>query len=283
MKLSQKIALVAFRTSLQVMSVIAPQRASKLAFRLFATPMSRFREPDPPVFEKAERLAITLNGQDVQIFRFNKGGKKKIIIHHGFESASANFHQYINRFVKEGWEVLAMDAPAHGKSAGKTITVPLYIQCMQRAEKSYGPFDAFIGHSFGGLVLMHYLEQRAYTNPIHVVLLAAATETTSAIDGFFRLAAIPASLRPSFDEMILELTGHPPGWFSIARIIPSLKAQILWIHDREDRVTPFADVAPIVEKNYAHVRFVLTEGLGHRRIYRQENIVDEVVGFVVGN
>ena len=59
-----------------------------------------------------------------------------------------------------------------------------------------------------------------------------------------------------------------------------IRARVLWIHDEEDDTTPIEDVQKVQEKNYPQIQFVITKGLGHRRIYRENKITRLIVDFL---
>ncbi|HTF27758.1 MAG TPA: alpha/beta hydrolase, partial [Flavitalea sp.] len=66
------------------------------------------------------------------------------------------------------------------------------------------------------------------------------------------------------------------------RAINNIKAQILWIHDETDKVTPLHDALKVKEDNHANLAFIITTGLGHRRIYRDEKVIKTVIDFLKG-
>ncbi len=43
---------------------------------------------------------------------------------------------------------------------------------------------------------------------------------------------------------------------------------------------PLKDVEPVIEKNYPNVSFLITEGLGHKKIYRNNKVIKTVVDFL---
>src|SRR5882724_223224 len=125
MKLGQKIAIAYIRAHLALLAALSTKKAAQKAFRLFCTPMRKTKKIVTPVFDEAERLSVTVDGLTVNGFRWNRGGHPRLQVVHGFESASQNFGVYIKTFIDKGYEVLAFDAPAHGVSCGKQITLPL--------------------------------------------------------------------------------------------------------------------------------------------------------------
>jgi pimeloyl-ACP methyl ester carboxylesterase len=53
----------------------------------------------------------------------------------------------------------------------------------------------------------------------------------------------------------------------------------LIIHDRDDRDVPWQE-GEAVARAWPHARFLRTEGLGHRRILRDPEVIDRVLRFL---
>lgn len=251
------------------------------AFKLFCTPLNKSKKQTPPVFKFAEPVYELFNGRKLKGYRWNKGQSKKVLILHGFESAAHKFHNYVLMLMEKGYEVLAFDAPAHGSSDGETINAIEYKEMVKKIMADYGPVENFIAHSFGGLAVCLALEDMQHSSNTRVVLIAPATETTSAIGNAFKMIGITnKKVREEFDKIILQVGGHGPEWFSVNRAISNLNAQVLWVHDADDDTTPLLDALKTKDKKLPHVRFMITKGLGHRRIYTDKDVMDEVVAFL---
>ncbi|MGN6492356.1 MAG: alpha/beta hydrolase [Agriterribacter sp.] len=280
MKLSHKIALTYIRTKLGVLSLLAPAKAARQAFELFCTPRKKKEMPVSPILTKAGQLTLITNGYSLHGYQWNKGGSKKILIVHGFESTAANFDRYAAKLVKKGYEVVAFDAQAHGKSAGTTITLPEYVQTLQQICHQYGSFDGYIAHSFGGLALAHLLEQVPHHPNTKAVLIAPATETVSAIRHFFTLLRVNNRIKQPFEKLVAEKGGRPAEYYSIRRAIKHIQARVLWLHDRDDDITPFSDAETVQNDNNSNLQFIATQGLGHRKIYRDESVMKQILDFL---
>lgn len=280
MKLAQKLALNYLRAKLNFTSVFSKRKAAEMAFDIFATPFKRSKKKDPPIFEKAERLFVQVDGKRVAVYRWNAGAGKKVMICHGFESASRNFDRYISPLIKKGYEVIAADAPAHGSSEGNQITLPVYVKTLAIVNEEFGPVHSFMAHSFGGLAVTHYLEQIIHDDQYRVALIAPATETTTAIKSLFKILELDDKVQEQFEALIIEKGGVASSYYSIPRALNQIKAHILWIHDEEDDVTPLKDVKPIIKKAPANIEFMLTRGFGHRKIYRENKVVKKIIEFL---
>ncbi len=280
MKLTQKFALSYLRAKLRLLSRVSKKKAAQTAFDIFCTPRYNHKRKTPKVFEEAETLQFRLEGNTIHGWRWNHPATRKVLILHGFESSAVNFEKYIRPLIKRGYEVLAFDAPAHGISGGKTVTAPHYKRMILEIQKKYGPIQSFMAHSFGGLALSLAMEEMEHDPGYKMALIAPATETSTAIDEFFRLMKLDGSFRPEFEEIIVEKGGVTSSWYSVARAIQRIRATVLWIHDKQDHTTPLTDVLAVKEKNYPNVDFLITDGLGHRRIYRDPHIINTVVEFL---
>ncbi len=280
MRLVQRLVLKYIRTKFKILSTVSKKKAAAKAFRLFCTPQLRNKKSLPSVFEKAERLHFSLENNTVRGFRWQHPSQKKVLILHGFESSVVNFEKYVKPLMQNGYEVLAFDAPAHGRSSGKSITVLTYKKMVQYILGHYGPVHSFIAHSFGGLGLSLALEDIPHDDEWKVVLIAPAAETTTAIDHFFKFLELDEGVRLEFDKLITKVGGTPPNWYSVSRVAGLIKAQVLFLQDKDDLMTPMKDVLPIMERNYPNFHFVITEGLGHRRIYRDSRVSQQIIDFL---
>jgi pimeloyl-ACP methyl ester carboxylesterase len=280
MALAQRLALQYVRTKFQLLSSLSKTKAAEKAFELFCTPQYRNKRKLPPIFEKAEKISFSFEQYTVRGYRWNTGAGSRALILHGFESSVINFDRYVKPLIKKGYEVLAFDAPAHGRSTGKTINVLIYRNLIAYINNHYGPINAFMAHSFGGLALCLYLADHKHSSDTKIVLIAPATETKTAADNFFRFLKLNEGVRQEFDKFIHRLSGHPIDWFSVKRSLTHIDGRVLFIQDKEDTMTPFSDVEPIMELNLPNVTFYITDGLGHRRIYRDNNTSKRIIDFL---
>ncbi|HEY0355741.1 MAG TPA: alpha/beta fold hydrolase [Flavisolibacter sp.] len=280
MRLSQRLALIYVRTKFKLLSSLSPRKAAEKAFTLFCTPQHRNLKNLPPIFEKAEKIKFNFQQYTISGYRWNHGAGKKVLIAHGFESSVVNFDHFVNPLINKGYEVLAFDAPAHGRSTGKTLNAVIYQEFLTYIYEHYGPIQSFITHSFGGLCLSLALENLPHTKDHKVVFVAPAVETATAIDNFFGLLKLDAGIRKEFDQLIFEIGGHYPEWYSLSRIAPRIRAQVLFLQDKDDHMTPLKDVEPIMKNKYPNFQFVISEGLGHRRIYRDQGSAKTIIDFL---
>lgn len=280
MKLKDKIAVGYMRANLRLLAAISKKRAAQKALRLFCTPFNQSKRKTTPLFRQAEKLQFRIENKKVVGYRWNHPQPKKFLIIHGFQSSAKKFENYINPMINKGYEVLAFDAFAHGESEGTQINVLEYKNLIEEIYKKYGPIDAFMAHSFGGLAVTLALENIPHTRQTRLVLIAPATETNSAVDLLFQYLRLNKNIRKEFENLIVEIGGKTVQWLSISRAIKNIAASVLWIHDENDDITPLKDVKPLIEAGLPNVEFMITKGWGHRRIYHEQKVLNAITAFL---
>ncbi|WP_188927904.1 alpha/beta hydrolase [Puia dinghuensis] len=282
MKIPQKLALPYTRARINILSLASPRKAAIKAFRLFCTPQQRVTKKGSAFFQQGQPLSFRYNNHTVRGRHWPsvEPSKKKVLIAHGFESASPNFEGYVAALVQKGYEVVAFDAPAHGASGGSRILLPDYVNVLRTIEQNHGPFHSYLGHSLGGLALALFLENSPHNKVTRLVLVAPAVETTLAVDNFARLLRLSPEVVREMDDYVQETSGHHFAWYSLRRAFHHISADTLYVQDEADRVTPFKDALLVQKDGHSNIRFIFTKGLGHRKVYKDETVMHRIVGFL---
>ncbi len=276
MNVQKKLAFGFIRAKLNTLSIINKKKAGEEAFKLFCTPVLKSRKISS-IFDKAEKLQFLLNGRSVKGFRCNHPKEHKVLLLHGFSSNCHNFDQFVTPLINKNYEVIAFDAPAHGASEGVTINAVEYSDMIKKVIDLYGPIKGFIAHSFGGLAVCLALESIPHDENTRIALIAPATETTTAIDIAFNIIGLKnPAIKKSMEDVIFQIGGKETAWYSIRRAMNQIKATVLWIHDEDDDITPLSDALKVRNDSHSNIQFMITSGLGHRKIYRDAYVKEEL-------
>lgn len=105
---------------------------------------------------------------------------KKILITHGWISRAAYMVHLIEVLHQQGYEIYAIDFPAHGEAKGLQLPWVDAVTVIKETLNQYGPFYGVIGHSFGGSMLLNTLnlagqlpEWRLFHKPERAILIAS--------------------------------------------------------------------------------------------------------------
>ena len=288
---SERMYLQYLRTKFTTLGMLAPPVAGKMAFNLFCTPYPKFKKRKAPaIFHQAKGIQIkvigngidkigssTLNGFE---WKPSKSNGKTVLIVHGYASCAYKFEQYIPPLLKMGCRVLCFDAPGHGLSQGKYINIPIYEQTIQQIIKDHGPVDYFIGHSLGAISLAMIAE--TLSNPLEhkFVLIAPATKTTSTFERYFDMMHFNEGVRAAFLAELQKHTHLPVSYFEADRALQNYTGPVLWVHDQEDLVCPYKDLIDFQNKAPENVKFLITKGLGHNKVYKTQEVIDKIMSFL---
>jgi len=278
MKLKQLLGIRYIQTKIKLTGLVKKRWAAEQAFKLFCTPLVKAKRKDAP--KNADPLEFVLDTIIIRGHRWNHPQPKKVLLLHGFSSSAFKLDRYASLLVKKGYEVLSFDAPAHGNSEGEITNALEYSAMIKKVNELYGPIHGYVAHSFGGIGLSLAMETLPHNSQTKIVFIAPATETTSAIDGALAMLNInDPKIRTEFDNIIFEKSGYPTSWFSVRRAVANITAQILWIHDEDDDVTPLSDALKVKEDQHSNIQFIITKGLGHRNIYHDTTVKKSVENF----
>ncbi len=281
---SERMYLQYLRTKFKTLGMVSPAVAGKLAFKLFCTPYPKYKKRKAPaIFHQAQRIEIKLaDNTHIKGFLWEapKPNGETILIAHGYASYFFKFEQYIQPLLKAGFKVIGFDAPGHGRSEGKYINVLIYKNAIESIIQHFGPIDHFMGHSLGALTLALVAEQIAEAQKHKFVLIAPATKTTTTFENFFTMMHFTQEVKNAFYAELEKNTSLPITYFEADRAIENYTGSILWVHDEGDRVCPYADLKKFKEQAPKNIKFLITNGLGHNKVYKTPTVIDEIITFL---
>jgi pimeloyl-ACP methyl ester carboxylesterase len=290
MKLKQKLAMRYTRAQLNILSLVSIRKTAGKAFRLFVTPRKRRKGKLPPIFETGEAISFRQDGHTIRGHRWEPYSDalrpsaetlpRKVLIAHGFGSSTRAFEHYIAALLKKGYEVVAFDAPGHGLSGGKRLFITDYVRMLTAVEQTYGPFQSWMAHSFGGLALVLSLEDIPVDGNGRMVLVAPAPGVAPELAEWTMTLGLPVPVVREIEEFASGVAGHPLEWFALRRSIGSVHAEILYVQDEGDAVISLGEAKKIQGDGHANIRFLFTTGLGHKRVYKDQAVLDQIVDFL---
>ncbi len=281
---SERIYLQYLRTKFKTISKLAPATAGRMAFDLFCTPYPKYKKRKAPaIFHHAKKRTVVLSDQ-TKIHGFewlpNKPNNETVLIAHGYASYAYKFEHYITPLLKMGYRVLAFDGPAHGQSEGKHIHVVVYQEAIQKIMEQAGPVHHFIGHSLGALTLSMIAENIGQAESRKFVLIAPATKTTTTFANFFKMMHLNEVTITAFLNDVSSKTHHKVEFFAADRALANYKGPLLWVHDEKDMVCPYEDIIDFKRNAPSNIKFLITNGLGHNKVYKTADVMDQIMAFL---
>jgi pimeloyl-ACP methyl ester carboxylesterase len=243
---------------------------------LFATPRKgRYTEDQKKVIASALFEELTYDGMDIATYRWHGKGKT-ILLLHGWESNVSRWNYILEDLKAEGYNIIALDGPAHGRSGGKLFNAVLYSEYINVVAKKFQP-EVIIGHSVGGMASVFFMHNYGLASVKKLVLLGAPAHFSGVFARYKSMMGYNRRISKGIDNLVLERYGKPVDYFSAANFTESIKAKGLIIHDKMDRIIPFED-ALLLAKRYKNANLIKTEGFGHS--LKDASLTPKIIGFI---
>ncbi len=244
------MAVLALRLLFRLSGVVAPVLAARFASYLWFRPQ-RHRPParEQALLGRAQHVLMHHAGKRIAVYHWGKG--PAVMLVHGWSGRGAQLGEFAEPLAGAGYRAVAFDAPAQ---------------------------HAVIAHSFGVPCVLFALQQQRFARRV------VAFSTPATLEGLVEKFAGSLALSPRTVQILRDMLVQRFGedvWtrFSVQNMARSIGLPALVIHDRDDRDVPWQE-GDAVARAWPHARFLRTEGLGHRRILRDLEVIDRVVRFL---
>ena len=275
---SLKIPKIILLTS-KLISFISPKLITLFAAKVFTTPIKhkipkRELEMDHNSIQKL--INITEIDKEVMVYEYGKS-ENKILLVHGWSGRGTQLFKIADELLKAGYSTISFDAPAHGKSPGKNTIMVDFIATILEIDKQFGPFEAAVGHSLGGMSVLNAIKKGFKVN--HAIVIGSGDIVQDIMNDFVAKLELKPSistrLRLHFEKKYKEDMNS----YSAYLAAKETTIPVLVIHDNNDPEVPVAAGIHI----YKHLKrgeLFLTDGLGHRKILVNPKVIEKTVQFI---
>jgi len=279
-------AVRATKAALQAAFLLSEDLGTSLAERLFTSPR-RHRRPDREQAVLASgwpfsvEVALRAPGQRgvrrrVAAWRWGYG--PTVLLVHGWEGRGSQLGALVEPLVRAGHSVVAFDAIGHGDSPGHRLYLADLADCVVDVARAVGPLHAIVAHSFGAaaVLLAHH---RGEVDARRNVMIAPNVLIDDAIARFARAVALDDHDRAALEAALARRNGISSAALELESLVGHRESALLVVHDRGDREVSFVH-AERLAATWRQAKLHATDGLGHRRVLRDDGVLAEVVGFV---
>ncbi|MEO8154424.1 MAG: alpha/beta fold hydrolase [Rhizobacter sp.] len=252
---------------LRLSQSVAPAAATRLALRLFFTPMP---------LKLAARRRPVLAPWRVEHWPFEHGAmavyrrddvsapeRPTVLLVHGWAGDAMQMRSLADALDQAGLNPVLLDFPGHGRSDGWRATLPQFVRALWAASARLGPLHGVVAHSLGAVAAAH-----AVANGLPVkrlVMLAPSPPPALFLQWFARSFGLGDDIPQRMGSAIERVEGVPLARFDPAWLGPRLSSPTLVVHDEGDRVSPLA-VGERLALAIPGASLLATNGLGHRRV-----------------
>ncbi len=289
MPLVMKMYFMALNVTFKVLALISPKLGGKLALRIFMTPpKAAAPRREDKIREQATLSYRMINDKKIALRVWTNdsldNNAPTVLLSHGWAGRTSQFLEFIEPLNEAGYRVVGADIPAHGDSPGKRTNMLEASQLLSVIADEFGPLAATIGHSFGTGTILLGMNKYGITSP-KIVLIGAYSRVSFIIDLFSSLFNLNQATAEAMQQAGYERFGDKYGiewdWDSISPVntIKSYEGEIFFIHDETDHEVPMEEVLEL-HQSRPDAKKLISSGFGHRRILRNQDIVNSVISFI---
>lgn len=282
----QKILFQMFRTGFKLTEIFLPGIAGKWVTNLFFSPR-KFHRPkwEENFLKNAQKKKIPfksdfkLGSHENYYIRYEWGPNDRptVLLVHGWEGRGSQMGHFIQPLLDAGYRVITFDAIAHGDSPGKRTNMLEFAQIIKSIEKNVGGFHAIIGHSLGGTAAGYAIAGGVQSD--RLITICSPTTIEFIFDSFARQINASKTTMRRLAKFLEDFTGKKSKDYSFTNFASHINMPGLIIHDKHDKEILHSQ-AWALHKNWRKSQLVLTEGLGHRRILRDEKVISKALNFI---
>jgi pimeloyl-ACP methyl ester carboxylesterase len=263
---------------LNTLALIAPKRAGQKGFELFCYPARIPINSKQRVFlESAKSQGFDHEGSWIQTYSWGNG-PKNILLLHGWQSHTYRWKRYVELLDKSEYTIYALDAPGHGLSGGKFLSVPLYSEVISHfVERFNGNIHAVISHSVGSFSALYTFFKNPALSSVKLVTLASPGEASEFFQFYKKSLGLSARSEKLITGRFKQLFQHTPDYFSAPFFASHIRASGLIIHDEDDTETS-VDHAKRISTVWTTSKIWITKGFGHN--LRSDDVVNAVLSFI---
>lgn len=208
------------------------------------------------------------------------GGKRKVMITHGWGSKAADFADLITALrTIDDMQIIAFDAPGNGSSESELSNLLLFTKAAQAVINTHGTPDVLIGHSLGAMANIMAINETGVKPSLQISIaplvrlkenfiatMTSAGASQAAQDSFFKdfeaLFEVHASDFNLYDLYVAH--GDIKHWLA---------------YDREDKIAPYTYLQEFLNAEPA-IQTQEYESVGHERIIKDAGLIEQVLGLV---
>ncbi|MEO7887885.1 MAG: alpha/beta hydrolase [Polaromonas sp.] len=272
-----------FRWGLGASEQLWPALAVRAAYRLFGTPLppkwvSRRRKWSPDWHIEQwpfEDASVTVYSRPVA-----PSGPVVLLVH-GWGGHAGQMLALAQTLGAQGLRPVLVEMPAHGRSRGAVSNLPQFARVLEyvtaRLQQQGHTLRAVVAHSLAANAGAYAASRGLAAD--RLVLLAPPASPLEYTRLFAHVFGLRESTRAAMQRRIEAREGILMPQFEPAMVGPRIALPTLVVHDRHDSINRFADGVAYSEA-IAGARLFPTEGLGHRKILKDDEVLRQVAAFL---
>ena len=263
----------------KILQAISSKLTVLFAAKLFTTPIKhKIPKREYLMDQNSTQNTVFIPSIQKEIVLYHYGNSaKKVLLVHGWSGRGTQLVKIADEMLKLGYMTLSFDAPAHGKSKGNSSIMTEFIASILEIDKQYGPFEFAIGHSLGGMSVLNAIKQNLQVKK--AVIIGSGDIIQDIIDDFIGKLKLKPEYGVKLKDHFEAKFGGKMNDYSAYKAAEKTEIPVLIVHDKDDDDVS-VKAAYHIQKHLKNSAIMITEGLGHRKILGDDNVIQKIIEFI---
>ncbi|WP_428242211.1 alpha/beta fold hydrolase [Gynuella sp.] len=255
------------------LSAAMPDYFGNLGARMFLHPRAnKSKRHWANAYKGFEHRSIFVDGHKIPIW--TRGEGQPVMLVHGWERDHFTMGGFVAPLLQSGYQVAALDLPAHGEAEGRAAPLPLLAKAVAAATNSLNHPAIVIAHSIGAAMTVLAMEDYDL-KPLAAVLISAPSSAKS----YAVSQAVDIGLsQNAINKMVARISTTleaPLERFRVDLALKKIPTQTILIHAEDDNIVPFSEA----ETNAAAAasQTLWQPSGGHNKILGDAEMINRVV------
>jgi pimeloyl-ACP methyl ester carboxylesterase len=275
-KLLQKAIPRLYGFYFNILHLFSNKKAADLALKVFSIPRSGFITPiQQEYLDTARQQQIAYEDGLFMLYHW-KGNGPTVLLNHGWESSTWRWKHLIEPLQKLDYNIIAIDAPAHGNTTGTLFTAVKYSKIIATTIDLYKP-SIIIAHSVGAMATVYQESSAQHECLEKLVLLGSPNSLEVIMRGYQDLVGFGNSVYGSLNNLLKKTYDFKIEEFNTADFASKIEVPTLIVHHPDDQIVPYKAMEAIAAKMPNATTY--TSQTGGHSLYTQE-VIDQSLRFL---
>jgi pimeloyl-ACP methyl ester carboxylesterase len=276
------------------LQLVSPALAAQLAAAaMFRTQRGRAAGWERELLETGTELRVEGPSGGIAARRWGEVGPLVLLVH-GWNGRGSQLGAFVAPLVATGHQVVAFDAPGHGRSYGSRSSLLEFANAFDAVLDTVRPFfqplRGVVAHSMGGAAVTYALSRaqargRAVSEPgagePRLVFIAPPTDVRGFVDTVSGQLGLLPQTQARLESLLERRIGQRLEDLHALKLAGAMRQPLLVVHDEQDRAVPF-ECGQSLAAAWPGAELYPTRGLGHSRILRDAGVISATTGFISG-
>ncbi len=250
--------------------------AGQKALQVFSTPRrGKIKDFQRDFLNTARGQKIITPEGFIQLYHW-EGKGKTVFLAHGWESNAWRWKYLIEPLQKLNYNIIAIDAPAHGDSSGTEFTAVKYSKVISTIIELYQP-EIIIAHSVGVMATSYQESKNRHDCIEKMIFLGGPDRLDIIMRNYQKLTGFNNQVYDQLDRILYSKYGFKISDFNTSRFVQEVNAAVLLIHSREDQIVTADSMHSIARQLENSSTYYATTG-GHS--LHTVEVVDKILEFL---